>query len=90
MPRHDWRDFAARSRKDRPAGSHRKTRGDMMADKDLPLDSRQWWVTLAGTEMFLPTCKVGGLSCVWKGGYTYVGERNPTTNLIMMTGRKGR
>lgn len=85
--KHDWRDFAARSRKDRTAGSFRKTRGDMMADKDRPLDRMREWETLSGTRLMKRTNIVGAeCSCIWKGGMEYIGEYDHAKGVIVMTG----
>jgi hypothetical protein len=88
MPRHNWQDFACRSRKARTPGTIRKTKGDLMADKDRPLYTVKVWVTLAGTELS-KKCGFQGeyWYCCWgKFGREMVGVEDRQTGKIIMTG----
>ena len=81
MASHDWRDYAARSRKDR--ATSRKTRGDMVTEIDGdPKGILQW--NIAGSMTMRRTWRIADrMVCVHRGGYRVYGKFDLHTGIIV-------
>ena len=83
MAHHDWRDFAARSRKTRNPGSFRKTRGDMVTEIDGDYKGMCEWC-IDGCTTTRRTWRIADrMVCVHRGGYRLYGKFEIGTNVIV-------